>query len=96
MVSIIGNVNGFVMTSMMTAMWTVFDTKWLILILGILFAHATRLDGRICHGDIDIRNHPREFEQLRNCSMVAGSVNIVLMERFRNHSFSDYQFPELK
>lgn len=45
---------------------------------------------------IDIRNDPKEFEQLRGCTVVDGSVHIILIEKYRNHNFSVYQFPELK
>ena len=51
--------------------------------------------GRIC-GSIDIRNHVREFEQLRGCTTVEGFVQIVLIDRANESDFENLSFPELR
>lgn len=51
---------------------------------------------KICEGDYDMRNDPQTLLDMRNCTVIAGSVSIVLMERHKNTNFSLYQFPELK
>lgn len=54
------------------------------------------VNGRICNG-IDIRNEPSQMLKLRNCTIVLGSVQIVLIERIRSVvDFNSYTFPELR
>lgn len=53
-------------------------------------------EAKVCF-EIDARNNPAELEQLRNCSIVIGSVSIVLIERHRhNFDFNSLTFPELQ
>lgn len=56
-----------------------------------------RVDGRMC-GEIDIRNDPRQLEfKLQNCTIVVGSVNIVLLEKYRSgFDFNEISFPQLR
>lgn len=55
-----------------------------------------KVQTKICEGDYDMRNDPENLLIMRNCSVIAGSVSIVLMERHKHINFSMYQFPELK
>lgn len=50
---------------------------------------------KICK-DIDIRNHPEEFDKLQNCTIVTGSVSISLIEKHRYYNFTEKQFPQLR
>ncbi|KAJ9594153.1 hypothetical protein L9F63_014409, partial [Diploptera punctata] len=50
---------------------------------------------KIC-GSIDIRNHVREFQQLRGCNVVEGFVQIVLVENANESEFQNLSFPELR
>lgn len=53
-------------------------------------------EAKICH-DIDARNDPVEIElRLRGCTIIVGSLSIVLIERHRDYDFSKLQFPELQ
>lgn len=54
------------------------------------------IEAKICN-DIDARNNPSDIEiQLRNCTMVVGSLAVVLMDKHNKNDFSKLQFPELK
>ncbi|XP_055709415.1 insulin receptor-like isoform X2 [Phlebotomus papatasi] len=46
--------------------------------------------------NIDIRNHVSQFEKLRNCSVVIGYLNIVLLEKTTETHFQNLTFPELR
>lgn len=50
---------------------------------------------KVC-GEIDVRNNPSDFKQLEGCTVVAGSVSILLIEKHRNFNFTEKQFPELR
>lgn len=51
---------------------------------------------KICEGDYDMRNDPGNLLDMQNCTVIAGSVSIVLMERHKHINFTIYRFPELK
>lgn len=60
----------------------------------ILETNRTNLPNHgICYS-MDIRNHPKNLERLRNCSVIIGSLQIVLMDG--DHEFSEYTYPELR
>lgn len=55
------------------------------------------VDAKVC-GEIDVRNNAWDLEvELRGCTIVAGSVSIVLIER-KNATFdiNKVSFPELR
>lgn len=66
---------------------------FLIIIVSVL----PSAEAKICY-DIDARNDPAEIElRLRNCTIVVGSVSILLIERHRDvFNFTSLQFPELQ
>ncbi|GAB0096780.1 insulin receptor [Sergentomyia squamirostris] len=47
-------------------------------------------------GSIDIRNKLSQFEKLRNCTVVSGYLNIVLLDRFNESHWTNLSFPELR
>ena len=49
----------------------------------------------MCEGDIDIRNQVEKEVVGRNCSVIEGSVSIVLMDHAKPHDFDNYQFTDL-
>lgn len=67
------------------------------LFLIIIVSVIPSADAKICY-DIDARNDPAEIElRLRNCTIVVGSVSILLIERHRDvFNFTSLQFPELQ
>lgn len=67
----------------------------LLCLIWLMIANG-HVNGRICNG-IDIRNDPGQLLKLRNCTIVLGSVQIVLIERIRSVvDFNSYTFPELR
>lgn len=68
----------------------------MLIVLLCFFSIGNIVNGRIC-GGIDVRNSPEEFEtQLRNCTVVVGSVTIVGIEPQADFNFSIISFPELR
>lgn len=68
----------------------------MLIVLLCFFLIGNIVNGRIC-GGIDVRNSPENFErQLRNCTVVVGSVTIFGIERHANFNFSKISFPELR
>lgn len=62
----------------------------------IMVSVLPNTEAKICF-EIDARNDPAELEQLRNCSIVVGSVSILLIERHRlKFDFNSITFPELQ
>lgn len=63
----------------------------------ILIINLQPVDAKICN-EIDARNDPADIElRLRNCTIVVGSLSIVLIERHRDKiDFNSLQFPELR
>ncbi|XP_077291455.1 insulin-like peptide receptor [Arctopsyche grandis] len=74
--------------------------------LSILLGHfvgieSQKLDGNsmslpnhgICYST-DVRNHPKYLIKLRNCSVIVGTLQIVLIDG--NYNMSEYVFPELR
>lgn len=53
------------------------------------------VNGRICT-DIDIRNDLKSAEKLRNCTVIIGSLSIVLIEKANHTEINNLKFPELK
>lgn len=68
----------------------------LAIVCCVLTINMFTVQAKVCEGDYDMRNHPKDLLHMRNCTVIAGSVSIVLMERHRHINFSLYQFPELK
>lgn len=63
----------------------------------ILVIKNGSVQAKIC-GETDIRNEPDELERkLRNCTLIVGSLSIVLIEKHRDKiDFNKFQFPELR
>lgn len=66
------------------------------IILFSIFSHTIIADEPVICGPIDIRNEPNEFHRLDGCTMINGSLSIVLIEKYRSTDFSQYQFPKLR
>lgn len=62
----------------------------------VLMVNIVRVQTKICESDFDMRNNPEGLLNMQNCTVIAGSVSIVLMERHKHINFSMYRFPELK
>lgn len=62
-------------------------------IIFVLF--VSRTSGNTCTS-LDIRNNVTDFEKLRNCTVVAGYLQIVLFENIADTDFDDLSFPQLK
>ncbi|XP_055683247.1 insulin receptor-like isoform X2 [Lutzomyia longipalpis] len=68
----------------------------ILLIIVIIYGGTIGMvDAKECY-NLDIRNHIGQFEQLRNCTVVIGYLNIVLMERVRPELYENLSFPELR
>lgn len=53
------------------------------------------VEGKRCT-HIDVRNSATELMQLENCTVIAGSLSIVLIENEKPNAFENYTFPLLK
>lgn len=62
----------------------------------VFMVNVLTVQTKVCEGDYDMRNDPENLLDLRNCTVIAGSVSIVLIERHKYINFTMYQFPELK
>ncbi|XP_061385952.1 insulin-like receptor isoform X3 [Danaus plexippus] len=67
---------------------------WALLLASDQSAADTIAPG-ICPS-IDIRNHPEQMSKLRDCRVIEGYLNIVLMERATEASFVNVSFPLLR
>ncbi|XP_065207315.1 insulin-like peptide receptor isoform X2 [Planococcus citri] len=56
---------------------------------------AVRRPRQICTS-IDIRNTVDSFRQLRNCEVIEGFLQIVLMDKTKEHMFANLTFPKLR
>lgn len=45
---------------------------------------------------IDIRNHVSQFDKLINCTLIEGSVQIVLLDKTVENDFANLTFPNLR
>uniref|UniRef100_A0A182MYU2 Tyrosine-protein kinase receptor n=1 Tax=Anopheles dirus TaxID=7168 RepID=A0A182MYU2_9DIPT len=50
--------------------------------------------GEVC-SSVDVRNTPLHLERLKNCRVVEGFVQIMLIDKYGNDSFDNYTFPLL-
>lgn len=67
---------------------------FLIIIVSVLPSAEANI--HVCY-DIDARNHPSEIKSLENCTIVVGSVRILLIERHRDlFDFNSLRFPKLQ
>lgn len=67
----------------------------LFLVSVCLLVLVCESDARNC-SSLDIRNNVTEFENLRNCTVVVGYLQIVLFENVNEGDFENVSFPELK
>lgn len=66
-------------------------------VLFIIIISPSAIQSKMC-GETDI-NYPEDFKQLRNCTKVAGSIAISILQvprNYPNYSDANYHFPELK
>lgn len=73
------------------------DSFKVSLFLLIIVSVLPSTEARICY-EIDARNDPPEIElALRNCTIVVGSVRILLIEKHQDiFDFNSLRFPELQ
>uniref|UniRef100_A0A182MVW1 Tyrosine-protein kinase receptor n=1 Tax=Anopheles culicifacies TaxID=139723 RepID=A0A182MVW1_9DIPT len=50
--------------------------------------------GKVC-SSVDVRNSPQHLERLKDCRVVEGFVQIMLIDKYVNDSFDNYTFPTL-
>ncbi|XP_052889500.1 insulin-like receptor [Anopheles moucheti] len=50
--------------------------------------------GKVC-SSVDVRNSPQHLERLRDCRVVEGFVQIMLIDKYTNDSYDNYTFPML-
>lgn len=67
-----------------------------LMVCCVFMFNVVTVETKICKGDYDMRNEPEQLLEMQNCTVITGSVSIVLMERHKHINFSIYQFPELK
>ncbi|GIY26330.1 insulin receptor [Caerostris darwini] len=63
--------------------------------LGSIAAVSSSYEDEVCL-DIDIRNSVSMFNKLRNCSVVEGSVQILLIDNAESKDFENMTFPKLR
>lgn len=69
----------------------------------LLYVSAQKLDAEevpnpeegICES-IDVRNSPADLEHIRNCTIIVGYLQIVLIEGHPEKFFDAYSFPKLR
>lgn len=90
--------------------WIVLGWAILIIFFGLTtgivgqkrFRQDTKLENdheieeKICRRSVDIRNTIGQFDVLRGCSVVEGSVQILLFDSVNESLFSNITFPELR
>lgn len=64
-----------------------------VLIVSVLL--VLNVEGKRCT-HIDVRNSATELMLLENCTIIAGSLSIVLIENDHAAAFENYSFPQLK
>lgn len=65
------------------------------IVLLILCCSSSCAEAKIC-GSMDIRSEISELDKLNGCTIIVGSLSILLMEKWRPEDFERYSFPELK
>uniref|UniRef100_A0A182WEW1 Tyrosine-protein kinase receptor n=1 Tax=Anopheles minimus TaxID=112268 RepID=A0A182WEW1_9DIPT len=50
--------------------------------------------GKVC-SSVDVRNTPQHLDRLKDCRVVEGFVQIMLIDKYVNNSFDNYTFPTL-
>lgn len=65
-----------------------------VLVSLIIFVLCYCVEAKIC-GEVDIRSDITEFEKLNGCTVIVGSLSILLMEKSRPEDFERYSFPDL-
>lgn len=60
----------------------------------VLLVVCSGSEAKIC-GEVDIRSDITEFEKLNGCTVIVGSLSILLMEKSRPEDFERYSFPDL-
>lgn len=63
--------------------------------LAVCVLCVVKTSAKTCNS-LDIRNNVTQFEKLRNCTVVAGYLQIVLFENIAENDFEDISFPELR
>lgn len=52
-------------------------------------------DNRLCH-NVDIRNNLKRLELIKNCTVITGFLQMVLIERTPQSEFVKYEFKNLR
>lgn len=81
----------------------IFITAICSILLCVSFVSAQKLDAEdvpnpedgICES-IDVRNSPDALEDIRNCTIIVGYLQIVLMDGVQEKFFDKYSFPKLR
>lgn len=63
-----------------------------ILIVFVLL--GSNVEGKRCP-QIDVRNYAFQLMKLENCTVIAGSLTIVLLENDNSSTYEQYSFPDL-
>lgn len=66
-----------------------------LLALTLLLVFISFSAAKDCEG-LSIRNNVNQLEQLRNCTVITGSLEILLMENSADKEFEKYSFPDLR
>lgn len=64
------------------------------IVLVLLLCCCSCAEAKIC-GEVDIRSDISEFDKLNGCTVIVGSLSILLMEKSRPEDFERYSFPDL-
>lgn len=82
----------------MSSKYTTGRISTMVLLLSILLlllcCCCSCADGKIC-GAVDIRSDITEFDKLNGCTVIVGSLSILLMEKSGPGDFERYSFPDL-
>lgn len=74
---------------------TIMRAPFLLFLLVCVLVFVRDCTAKTCDS-LDIRNNVTEFEKLRNCTVVAGFLQVVLFENINEGDFENISFPELK
>lgn len=69
----------------------------IVIVVSVVFllcCYCSCVEAKIC-GEVDIRSDIIEFEKLNGCTVIVGSLSILLMEKNRPEDFERYSFPDL-
>lgn len=68
--------------------------QWLIVAVCVFYIGLPVLEARLCEG-MSVWNNVGDFEQLRGCNVIVGSLKILLIEKANIPDYQNISFPEL-